>query len=382
MKISSISHYYTPHVGGLEIVAENQVQSLVTHGHEVSVVTCAGSEEASGHTTVKGVSVYRAKVWNFFDTRFGIPFPIVGLGYISKSFTAVRQADVVQLHDVFYMPSWFALLWAFVFNKPLILTQHVAMVPHPSRVVMLIQKTVYAIFGKMLFAYATKIVVYNPQVRDFLLRHHVPAEKILLTHNGIETKVFSKKFGFDVAATRRDFGLPVSRKLVLFVGRLVPKKGYDILFDALDDSFDLVYVGSGEVPKEWLSLPNFHFLGSRTQAELALLYQAVDLFVFPAEGEMFTLVMQEAMASGLPLIATAEPGYREYDIDRNLLVLCERSSAVFKENILAVLADTDRLEAMSRYSMQLSKQYFDWETNFASVLAVYDSLGKPAPVTN
>ncbi len=142
MKIVSISHYYTPHVGGLEIVAENQVQSLVRNGHEVSVVTCAGSDEASGHTTVKGVSVYRAKVWNFFDTRFGIPFPIVGLGYIATSFSAIRKADAVHVHDVFYIPSWFALLWAFVFRKPLILTQHVAMVPHPSRVVMFIQKAV------------------------------------------------------------------------------------------------------------------------------------------------------------------------------------------------------------------------------------------------
>lgn len=380
MKIVSISHYYTPHVGGLEIVAENQVQSLVTHGHEVSVVTCAGTNEQTGTTVVKGVSVYRAKVWNFFDQRFGIPFPMVGLGYLTRSFGAIRQADAVQVHDVFYMSSWFALLWAFVFRKPLILTQHVAMVPHPSQVVMFIQKAVYAIFGKMLFAYATKIVVYNPQVRDFLLHYRVPAEKILLTHNGIETKVFNKKFGFDVAAARRDFGLPTNRPLVLFVGRLVPKKGYDILFEALDDSFDLVYVGSGEVPQVWLSLPNFHFLGPRSQTELALLYQAVDLFVFPAEGEMFTLVMQEAMASGLPIIATAEPGYNEYDIDRNLLVLCERSSAVFKEQILAVLGDSNRLEAMSRYSMQLSKQYFDWETNFASVLAVYDSLQNPVVV--
>lgn len=376
MKIVSISHYYTPHVGGLEIVAENQVQSLVTHGHEVLVVTCAGSDEVAGMTIVKNVPVYRARVWNFFDQRFGIPFPIVGLGYLRKSFSAIRRADAVQVHDVFYMPSWFALLWAFVFRKPLILTQHVAMVPHPSRVVMFIQKAVYATFGKMLFAYATKIVVYNPQVRDFLLTCGVPTEKILLTHNGIETKVFNKKFGFDVTAARRDFGLPHNRKLVLFVGRLVPKKGYDLLFEALDDSFDLVYVGSGDVPKDWLTLPNFHFLGSRTQAELASLYQAVDLFVFPAEGEMFTLVMQEAMASGLPIIATAEPGYNEYDIDRNLLVLCERSSSVFKENILAVLADTGRLEAMSRYSRQLSKQYFDWETNFSSVLAVYEVLQK------
>ncbi|MFM2340103.1 MAG: hypothetical protein RLZZ360_739 [Candidatus Parcubacteria bacterium] len=382
MKIVSISHYYTPHVGGLEIVTENQVQSLVTHGHEVSVVTCASSDEVAGSTVVKGVSVYRAKVWNFFDTRFGIPFPIVGFGYISKSFTVIRQADAVHLHDVFYMSSWFALLWAFVLRKPIILTQHVAMVPHPSKVVMKIQKIVYAIFGKLLFAYATMIVVYNPQVRDFLLRYSVPAAKILLIHNGIETKAFNKKFGFDVATTRRDFGLPLNRKLVLFVGRLVPKKGYDILYAARDESFDLVYVGSGEVPKEWQAEPNFHFLGPKTQAELTQLYQAVDLFVFPAEGEMFTLVMQEAMASGLPIIATAEPGYLEYDIDRNLLVLCERSGEVFRQHILAVLSDTERLEAMSQYSMQLSKRYFDWETNSASVLALYDSLQKSIMVPN
>jgi D-inositol-3-phosphate glycosyltransferase len=374
MKIVSVSHYYTPHVGGLEIVAENQVISLIKNGHQVTVVTCAGLGEKPGTEVSNGATVYRAKVINVFDRLFAIPFPVVGIRFLKQLLLSIRKSDAVHVHDVFYMTTWFALLFAYIFSKPLILTQHVAMVPHPSRLVMLVQKVVYAIFGRLTFSYSTKIVVYNPQVRDFLSTYNVPLSKILFIHNGIETSKFKTSPDFDKEKCRRDFGLPLNRKLVLFVGRLVPKKGYDLLFDARHESFDLVYVGSGQVPSEWLSEQHFHFLGSRSQAELSLLYQAVDLFVFPAEGEMFTLVMQEAMASGLPIIATDEPGYKEYELDRKSLVLCERSSKAFNLNIRRALADKELLESMSTYSLHLSKTYFDWDNNFASVLEIYNEL--------
>lgn len=376
MKIVSVSHYYTPHIGGLEIVARMQAESLCADGHEVTVITCAGLGEKPGLEKGGKITVYRARALNIFDKLFSIPFPLVGFGFIFNTFKSIRNADVVHVHDVFYITSWIALLYAFCLRKPLVLTQHVAMVQHTNSVIMFVQRCVYAFFGRMIFKRAEKIIVYNPAVRNFLLSYNVRENKIVFIHNGIDTSLFAKKPSFDVVATRNRFNLPLDKKLVLFVGRLVPKKGYDVLFKAKDPSFELVYVGSGEIPESWLSQEHFHFLGALSQADLAMLYQAVDLFVFPAEGEMFTLVMQEAMASGLPIIATDEIGYKEYDIDRDLFVLCERKSEVFKDAIKRVLSDDGLMKEMSEYSQSLSQNYFDWNANFASVINLYKELDK------
>ena len=82
---------------------------------------------------------------------------------------------------------------------------------------------------------------------------------------------------------------------MLFVGRLVPKKGVDRLIAARGSDYHIALVGSGTVP----SLPpGVTCLGPIERDELRDLYRAADLFAFPAVGEMLTLVMQEAMAAG------------------------------------------------------------------------------------
>lgn len=373
MNIVTVSHYYTPHVGGLEIVAEMLVKSLQESGHQMTVITCAANAQSAATEVREGVIVKQFGALNFFDAKFGIPFPIPGFTFLVSLAREVKNSDAVHIHDVFYIPSWAAAVFSFCFRKPLVLTQHVPYVPHTSKVVMLIQALVYATWGSFIFAIARHIIVYNPQVRDFLITRGVSDKKIIHIRNGIYTKRFSRVFGFDKASKKKALGISPQRPVVLFVGRLVPKKGYKALFEARDDSFELVFVGSGEVEESWKQEGHFHFLGPKSQTELAELYQLADLFVFPAQGEMFTLVMQEAMASGLPIIATDEPGYAEFDIDRERLVLCVPTKQELKKQILRVLSDELLQQQMSAYSLELS-QLFDWDKNVEPVLSMYEKI--------
>jgi glycosyltransferase involved in cell wall biosynthesis len=76
----------------------------------------------------------------------------------------------------------------------------------------------------------------------------------------------------------------------------------------------LVFVGSGEQEAmlahivEAHNIPDVYFLGFRNQAELPLLYAIGDIFVMPTENEPWGLVINEAMAAGLPIIASEEIG--------------------------------------------------------------------------
>lgn len=101
-------------------------------------------------------------------------------------------------------------------------------------------------------------------------------------------------------------------KVILSVGQFIHRKGYDILLKAckdLDKSYGIYIVG-GKPTAEYIELKdkyglsNVHFVGFKTKSELAKYYKAADLFVLPTREDIWGLVINEAMAYGLPVITT------------------------------------------------------------------------------
>ena len=372
MKILCVSHYYPPHVGGLEIVAQKTARSFATHGHEVSVVSCRSRGEPDCEVDPFGVTISFVRAWNYFDQRFGIPFPVGGLNMIRTIWREVGKADVVHIHDVFYTSSWCAYLCARLQRKLVVLTQHVGIVEHTSAVVMMIQTIVYATIGRSIFRASRQIIVYNDNVKKFLASQSVDMSKVLELRNGIDLTLFEPISAAKKRALRKAYGLPLQQPIALFVGRFVPKKGADVVFAARDESFDIVFAGSGAVPKEWQNTSHVHVLGPFAQRRLVQLYQLADVFVLPARGEVFTLAMQEAMACGLPIITTNDPGYRAYDIDRNLIAFVHPTRAETRSQLMRILSKPLIRKKMSEYSHALAVEWFDWEKNFQPILAVYE----------
>ena len=112
---------------------------------------------------------------------------------------------------------------------------------------------------------------------------------------------------------KRNLGLS-SKKMVLTIGQFIYRKGFDILLGAwskeLDEKYTLVIVGGGEEEnqyREYISkhnLKNVHLVGFKQKNEIFEYYKAADLFVLPTREDIWGLVINEAMAFGLPVIAT------------------------------------------------------------------------------
>jgi glycosyltransferase involved in cell wall biosynthesis len=196
----------------------------------------------------------------------------------------------------------------------------------------------------------------------------VPAGKIRLTYNGVDTEEF-RPDASGAAATRRTFGLPGELPLVLFVGRMVPKKGTDHLIQATDASYQIVLVGPGNEPP---ARPGVSFLGPVDRSELLGLYQASQIFAFPAKGEMFTLAMQEAMSCGLPVVTTNDPAYDSYELDGRGIALVEPEPEALRAAFLDILSDVDRRFYMSAYSRNFAEEHFDWQHNAAGMADDYE----------
>src|SRR5271170_6139384 len=138
-----VAHHYPPHIGGLGIVVWQQAQSMAENGYHVVVLTSRygrSGQEEDAHTRIE---VIRLPCSHILENLFSIVFPLFSPRLVYELWRQVKRADVVHIHDVFYMSSWTAGALAILARRPILLTQHVAMVEHSSRLVMIMQRLVY-----------------------------------------------------------------------------------------------------------------------------------------------------------------------------------------------------------------------------------------------
>ena len=377
-RVLIVSAFVLPHVGGVEVIVEQQAASLAEEGFDVTVVTSdpkgsSADEAVDARDAERSFRVVRNRAWNGLERR-GIPYPVWRVGGYARLFRLVRESDVVHVHDVTYLSSLCAAVLARLARRPLIVTQHVAVVAHDAGMVEMVQRAVYGTWGRLVWRWAGWIVVYNPIVSRFLEEFGVDAGKIRLVYNGIDTAYFSPDDGSNRRRVRERYGLPSERSVVLFVGRLVPKKGVDRLIAARGSEYHIALVGSGTVP----SLPEgVTCLGPLERHELRDLYRAADLFAFPAVGEMLTLVMQEAMACGLPVVATDEPDYAAYRFGPDDIALVPPDTAGLKAALQSLLADPARLARMQAAARRVASERFEWRTNAAQLMSLYEDTDVP-----
>jgi D-inositol-3-phosphate glycosyltransferase len=365
-----VSHYYPPHSGGIEVVAQNEAQRLVALGHSVTVVTSKVSvNEVSG--IINGVMVLRIPAWNGLEKK-GIPFPIFAPNLMTILYKVIKKADVVHVHDAFYISSFSSALIARMLHKPILLTQHVAIVPHQSKVTELIQKVVYATTGKFVFTSSKLITTLNDRVSRFVVSCGISDNKIVWLANGVDGELFRPAKNNEKSTFRKKYNLPVNREIALFVGRFVNKKGFNKVIDAANPNYLTVCIGGITQNKD---TSDIRYLGQVSQHELAEIYRTADIFVLPSEGEGFPLSVQEAMASGLAIVMSNDGGYKPYKLDEKFIRLLDKPNAEQISSVVNEVIDNKvQLAAMQSYSLHYTGEHFLWNQVIVQLDNLYDRL--------
>jgi glycosyltransferase involved in cell wall biosynthesis len=186
-------------------------------------------------------------------------------------------------------------------------------------------------------ARAADLVMCNSQftARDVQELLRIPAERIRVAHPAA-APVFSPR------GKRAEFGRPY----VLTVATLEPRKNLETLLAAhelLDGAFDLAVVGAaGWGPQPRLDRPGVKRLGYVDDTELARLYRGASVFAYPSRFEGFGIPVLEAMASGVPVVASAHPSIDEACGDVAVRADPESASALAKA-IREALAHSEEL---------------------------------------
>jgi glycosyltransferase involved in cell wall biosynthesis len=121
-------------------------------------------------------------------------------------------------------------------------------------------------------------------------------------------------YSFDrIKEYRNDLGYN-EKKIIVSVGQIIYRKGYDILIEAANKiprEIGIYIAGGSPTPEleqkiKLYDLKNIHFVGFKTKAELKKLYCAADAFVLPTREDIWGLVVIEALSNGLPVITTTK----------------------------------------------------------------------------
>jgi glycosyltransferase involved in cell wall biosynthesis len=362
MKILMCTNTYAPHVGGVARSVERFTRQFRRDGHEVWVVAPA-YEEAP--TEDRGVLRFPA-MQHFNGSDFSVPVPVPGrLASLLENF----HPDVVHSHHPFLLGD-LALRVAASRNLPIVFTHHTRYelythyVPGKSSVLKRFVIELTSGYCNLCDA----VIAPSESIRELLLRRDVTVP-IEVIPTGLDPLAYTK---VSKDQARAELGIPADAFVVGHVGRLAPEKNLDFLtrvvrgFLASNRSVRFLVAGVGPAKDGMLAQlradgleDRVHAFGVLDTETLARVYRAMDVFAFASRTETQGMVLTEAMAAGVPVVALDAPGVRDVVADGvNGRLLQDEEPTAFVEALVRFAGlDPERRDELSRNAGSTALQF-------------------------
>lgn len=237
---------------------------------------------------------------------------------------------------------------------------------------------------------ATLTVTISEYSRRKILQFYgVDETKIRIVPNGVDTQKF--KPSENCEPMKRQIGID-NKLCILFVGRLIPRKGLPYLIEAAKQILKefnqtlFLIVGDGPLRNHLVShlekmnlSDNFAFLGDVSEKALPTLYNCADIFVLPSIQEGQGIALLEAQATAKPIVAFDVGGIREAIIDRETGLLVKPDSRELADALMKLLVNWSLREKMGRRGREFVMDNFSWDICAQKMLQVYrEALAKVA----
>lgn len=214
-------------------------------------------------------------------------------------------------------------------------------------------------------------IAYGTRAKKYLVRHGAPEDKVFISFNTVDTKFFKEEYlslKDNKYNLRRKLGFD-NKYIVLYVGQLIERKGLKYLLEAhkkLTERYDvgLLLIGNGKQKSELIDLcgidniNNVYFVDFVQKKGLPIYYSIADIFVLPSVEEVWGLVINEAMACGLPVITTTNVGASEDLVvnGNNGYTVKPKNASEIYNSMLSIL-DNAYVNSMGEQSLLLIDQF-------------------------
>lgn len=357
LRIAIFSDSAFPIVNGVSVSIDTLIRGLRDAGHSVHLFTAG----AKGHRD-PDPNTYRAFAWETPWTK-GYPLAVPPFVGLLRKFRQ-HQFDLIHTHTPFTV-GFVGLRWAQSHEIPIVSTYHTLYDRYAHYIPFFPRRYVRFKMAKHTSFYynsVNHVIVPSQAAMRWLRRHAVQTPITVIPTSRREGAAYER------AHVRRELGFSPEQRILLYVGRLAREKNLDVLFQMaarvtkLDPSIRLCLVGDGPYRAQCAELARrmgigdyVRFVGFIPRAEVDHYYAASDLFVFPSISETQGLVVQEAMAYGLPAVVISGGGASEA-VENGVNGFIVRNDAnSFSERVLAVLLSDDlhaRLSLAARRSVR------------------------------
>lgn len=380
MKVLQISAYFYPSYRGTELTVAELSRGLAALGHDVDVLTVNTEGAPAEEMWLGRVKVRRCAPLARY--RRGV-ISVELLGRLMRA----RDYDIYHVHIPFHSGLEFAALASRVNGIPLVANHH-GEAPKFSLVHGIIDGAYRRLYRGLCLRQVSKLIFFTRSYPDSLGLSTTVQEKVAVIRPAVDTVRFSPDN--DGSQLRGKYGFAPADPVVLCVTGLMPgdeRRGIHYLIAAMKkvrNEFPrarLVVVGEGKLRPvlnksavELLGDGGALFVGRVTGDELALHYAMCDLFAFPTTYEPFGFVVQEAMASGRPVVVSDIPGVGEMVVHgKTGLKPPPRDHVALAEAIISLLRDDKLRQHMGRNARE-SLEGRTWSDVVKEVEHVYNEV--------
>lgn len=226
---------------------------------------------------------------------------------------------------------------------------------------------------------AHRIIAVSESAKAFI--EHFTSSPISVIPNGVDTERFHPEE--DKEELKEKFG--IKGNVILYVGRMSFRKGPHVLLNAFSSIPDatLVMVGSGEMlpflraQAKMLGIEKrVIFTGYVDEERLSEIYRMADIFVLPSiTSEAFGVVLLEAMASGVPVIASDTGGIREILAESGAgLLVTPENELELRKAIKKLLKSPNLRERYAERGRELAERKYSWEVIVPRIEELYKEI--------
>ena len=393
MRIARIIEYFPPHVGGMERHGLILSQEQVKLDHEVDVFIGYGGNNANNMDNIANDANCESDISNsrhshnickFALYRAPLQFlPLYGkIRRIWFNFWAYNKIkkihkknpyNIIHIHGDF-IEGYFGGKLSEKLGIPSVITIHAGL-----------NKQLLKPKNVSYFKNISKIICISEEIFSDLKGIGIPEDKLAVISSGIYLSEFKKADNNKIVTLRDKYFKPI----IISVGVLRPAKGFKYLIEAFEEikkkfkGATMIIIGDGpdrmEFQKQAQDIKNIHFLGCQNHGKIIEYLKSADIFVLPSinlpqDREGTPTSIMEAMAAGLPIVATKVGGipYLIKDGINGLLVSSGNSDEL--TGAIKKLIDNPELAKKMREQNLEDIKIKDWSVITGMVIKVYRML--------
>jgi 1,2-diacylglycerol 3-alpha-glucosyltransferase len=315
MRILITGSTYPPCFNGQSIFMGHLAEGLAQKGHQVRALFPSNLQHAFLDTN-NGVERQGVRALSIGGMHVGVYYPIFPHAAIDQMFSQFKP-DVVHIHDHYPM-SVIIMNRARQRGIKVLGTNHFLpenLAPYFPLYRIARRFSVWAMWTWMKVTYNQLHLVTAPShTAAEILRGVGLRPPVVPISCGVDLNIFNTRYASEREAIRKQYGLPLDKPVVAYVGRVDGEKKLDVILKAIKlsgcNDLHMMLVGRGAAMDEVKRMVHdlglmerVHFPGFIAAEELPRVLNAADIFTMPSEAELLSIATLEAMGCGLPILA-------------------------------------------------------------------------------